>query len=179
MVTVLDLGSRARAMRSAFDRAFSEPPAYAVASTEDLLAVRIAGDGYALKVSELSGLVSDRKIVALPSRAPHLLGIAGVRGALVPVYALAGVLGYVGTQPAPRWLALCGRHDPLALAFEHLEGFLRVPRTDLHPVGSAFSRQHVAEGVRAGGIVRRLVDTRSVVAAMQGGAGVPGTAKER
>jgi purine-binding chemotaxis protein CheW len=179
VTSVLDLGSRAHAMRGAFDRAFSEPHAHAAASTEDLLAVGVAGDAYALKVSELAGLVYGRKIVALPSRAPHLLGIAGVRGALVPVYALAGVLGYEGARSAAPWLALCGRQDPVALAFEQLDGFLRVPRTDLHPVGSALSRQHVAEGVRTGGVVRRVVDTRSVLAALQGGAGIAGTAKER
>jgi len=179
VTSVLDLGARARALRSAFDRGFSEPPAREAASTEDLLAVTIAGDPYALRVSELSGLVSNRKVVALPSRAPHLLGIAGVRGGLVPVYALAGLLGYDGTQTAGPWLALCGRQEPVALAFEQLEGFLRAPRADLYPVGVELSKQHVAEGVRTGSVTRRVVDTRSALAAVQASAGSSGTAKDR
>lgn len=179
MTSVLDLGARAPALRSAFDRTFSEPPALAAAITEDLLAVSISGDAYALRVSELSGLVSNRKVVAVPTRALHLLGVAGVRGALVPVYGLAGLLGYdAARSPAP-WLALCGRQDPVALAFEQLEGFLRVPRADLYPVGIELSKQHVAEGVRAGGVTRRVVDTRSVLTALQAGAGSSGTAKDR
>jgi chemotaxis signal transduction protein len=179
VTSLLDLGARAQALRSAFDRAFSEPPTLAAASTEDLLAIRVAGDSYALRVSELSGLVSNRKVVALPTRAPHLLGIAGVRGALVPVYALAGLLGYDVARSPGQWLALCGRQEPVALAFEELEGFLRVPSAHLHPVGVELSKQHVAEGVRVGGVTRRVIDTRSALEALQGFAGLAGKTKDR
>jgi purine-binding chemotaxis protein CheW len=179
VTSALDLGARAHALRSAFDRTFSEPPALAAASTEDLLAVTIAGDAYALRVSELSGLVSNRKVVAVPTRAPHLLGVAGVRGVLVPVYGLASLLGYDGARPQSPWLALCGRQEPVALAFEQLDGFLRVPRADLHPVGIEPSKQHVAEGVRTGSVTRRVVDTRSILTALQAGAGSSGIAKDR
>ncbi len=180
MVTpVLDLGVRARALRSAFDRAFSERSGQSSASTEDLLAVIVAGDPYALRVSELSGLVSNRKVMTLPSRAPHLLGVAGVRGALVPVYALAGLLGYQDARAPSPWLALCGRPDSVALAFEHLDGFVRVPSADLHPIGAPQARHHVAGSVRVGGVTRRVIDTRSTLTALQISAGASGPAKDR
>ena len=179
MTPAMDLGARAHTLRSAFDRAFSEPPGLGVASTEDVLAVLVAGDPYALRVSDLSGLVSNRKVVALPTRAPHLLGVAGVRGALVPVYALAGLLGYEATRTPSPWLALCGRQEPVARAFEQLDGFLRVPRADLHPVSGEQSRQHVAESVRFGGVTRRIIDMRSIRSALQIGAGAAGMAKDR
>lgn len=176
----LDLAQRVEALRSDFDRAFREPSALVTVETEDLLAVAIAGDAYALRVGELVALVSNRKVVALPSRRRHLLGVAGVRGAVVPVYALAGLLGYADVRASTPWLALCGRQEPVALAFEQLEGFFRVPRADLHAAGGE-AGHHVAESVRVGSASRCVVDTRSVLAAIaiQAGAGSSGIAKDR
>jgi hypothetical protein len=97
---------------------------------------------------------------------------------VVPVYALAGLLGYGETRTATPWLAQCGRPEPVALAFEQLEGFFRVPRTDLHAAGGE-AGHHVAESVRVGSVTRRVIDTRSILAAIQVGAGASGTTKER
>ncbi len=179
MVTPLpDLGRRVEALRRDFDRIFSQPSTLVTVETEDLLAIGVAGDAYALKVGELAGLVSGRKVVALPNRTAHLLGVAGVRGAVVPVYALSGLLGYGDSGGSTPWLAQCGRQEPVALAFEQLEGFFRVPRADLHAAGGE-ARHHVAESVRVGNVTRRVIDTRSILAAIQAGAGASGTTKER
>jgi chemotaxis signal transduction protein len=176
----VDLQRRVADLRSAFDRAFGEPPAVATTITEDLLGIRIAGDPYALVVSELSGVVSGRKVVALPSRRAELLGVAGIRGGVVPVYALAGLLGYDAAPSAAAWLALCGSTDPVALAFDQLEGFLRVPRADLHATDRAeTARRHVTQVVRVAGITRRVIDTRSTLAALQSAAGASGSTKDK
>lgn len=135
----LDLEQRVAELRRAFDRGFAEPVAVATASMEDLLAIRVAGNPYALVSRELSGVVTDRKVVALPSRRSDLRGLAGIRGTIVPVYGLAELLGYDAPPSAATWLALCGRTDPVALAFDELDGFLRVPRADLHAAHGAES----------------------------------------
>lgn len=175
----LALELRAAHLRAAFDGAFAKPPPEAMAATEDLLAVQVAGDSYALRVSELTGLVVDRKVVSVPSVRGELAGIAGIRGVLVPVYALSSLLGYAAQGAPARWLALCGASETLGLAFDKLEGFLRVSRSDLVHGGRAdASRPHLGEVVRSGATPRRLVSTRSIMAALDVDAGAPGTTKE-
>ena len=176
-----DLERRVADLRSAFDRAFGEPTVNATASTEDLLAIRVAGDPYALVVSELTGVVSGRRVVSLPSRRADLLGVAGIRGVVVPVYGLAGLLGYDAAGPTPAWLALCGSTDPVALAFDKLEEFLRVPAADLHAADGTVdtTRRHVSRVARVAAVTRRVIDTRSTLAALQIAAGTAGSKKDK
>jgi chemotaxis signal transduction protein len=124
---------RAAELRDAFDRARAIPFAsQAGEQMENLLAIRVCGDPYAIRISEISGLANDRKIVVLPSAVPELIGMAGIRGALIPVYSLAALLGY-GAEAAPgRWLALCGAEEPVGLAFSHFENYVMVPRSQVY-----------------------------------------------
>lgn len=116
---------RARLLRESFDRGFAEPASGRTGESTDLLAVRVNGDPYALRLSELLGLVADKKIVKTPSRNDALLGLAGFRGAITPVFDLARLLGYPHVD-APRWLALTRDGALIGLAFERFEAHLRV-----------------------------------------------------
>jgi chemotaxis signal transduction protein len=110
----------AEALRRAFDGSFADPPAAAARGREGFLTVRIGGDPYAFRVGDVLAVVSDRKIVAVPTPAPALLGLASLRGDLVPVYDLAQLLG----QPratSTRWLAVARGPDPVGFAFETFE----------------------------------------------------------
>jgi chemotaxis signal transduction protein len=139
------------------------------------LAIRVSGDPYAIRVRELTGLLANRRVVPLPSRRPELLGVAGVRGALVSVYGLSSILGYGTGAVATKWLAMCGRAQLVALAFDELEGFLRLPQRTLFRVDSAdTSRPHLAEAVRVGPTTRRVVDTPSILNFLSIDAGSPG-----
>jgi len=44
-------------------------------------------------MAEVSGLFADKKVTRLPSPVSELSGIAGLRGAVLPVYDLAMLLG--------------------------------------------------------------------------------------
>jgi chemotaxis signal transduction protein len=174
------LARRLAELRDAFDRPFAEPPRAVAVETEDLLAIRIAGDPYALRVRDLTGLGSNRKIVPVPSSRAELLGLAGIRGNVVLVYSLPLLLGYGPGGGPPPWLALCGAPAPVALAFDELESFVRVRRTDLSGAGPADgANRHVMQVVRVGASVRRIVDTRSVLATVKPDAGTPGATKEQ
>ena len=176
----LGTGQRAAELRKAFDQAFAAPPAGAAPETVGLLLVRVGADPYALRVSDLSGLVSRRKVVPLPSGRVELLGVAGIRGSLVSVYGLAALLGYATATLETPWLALSGSPDPVALAFEELEGFLRVEAAELFGADTAGSaRSHVREVVRVGKTTRGVIDARGAVLALKVGAGKSGTAKEQ
>jgi len=165
-------------LRRAFDHAFAAAASSTSSSaTLDYLAVAVAGDAYAVRTTDVSGLFADRAVVPLPSSPPELLGMAGFRGVLTPVYDLAALLGYppAGTGPngGPRWLIGAAGPVPLALAFDRLDGYLRVSPEAVSAVGAAATEQpaprvqHVRGIVRAEGVVRPIVDLPSLVAALR------------
>jgi len=158
------MNERALELRREFDRSFAEPPRDGREPVADVLAIRVGGDAWALRMEHLSHLASGRKVVPVPSRRPELLGVATVRGVLVPVFSLARLLGYAAPPGAPRWLAACGAGPDAAFAFDVFERYLRVP-------AAAFSRAdtrrpHVEELVREGETVRTVVHLPSILGAM-------------
>lgn len=146
--------TEAAELRREFDQAFAVPTRHETRDLVKLLAVRAGGEPYALRLTELSGLVRDRRVMPVPSSAPEMRGVAGLRGALVPVYDLGALLGHgVGEHP-PIWLALVGKGREIALAFEKLEGHIEIARSDLSP----------ADGLREGArVVVRTPDATRVV----------------
>jgi chemotaxis signal transduction protein len=146
--------SSAAASRFAFDRSFAETRGTQAEVMEDLLAIRVGGDPYAVRALEIASLHVDRRVIALPSRAPTLLGLVGLRGAMAPVYDLRAVLGYPGGA-APRWLVLVRTPDLVGLAFDLFESHVRataasIARADDGGARSPFASSVVctAEGVR-------------------------------
>ncbi len=133
MTSISPITAKVAELRGVFDQARAAPfSSGAEEQTENLLAIRVSRDAYAIKVTEISGLATDRKIVAFPSSISELLGVAGIRGVLVPVYSLAALLGYDAEAGQVRWLALCGTEEPFALALGEFEGYMRVPRAQLY-----------------------------------------------
>jgi purine-binding chemotaxis protein CheW len=130
-VPLSGMTGRAEELRLAFDRAFAEPVRPDTTFKEDLLAVRIEAQGYAIRLSEISGLYADKKVTPVPGGHPALRGIAGFRGAIVPVYDLQILLGHASTS-TPRWLVIAAT-APIALAFETFDGQLRVARDAILP----------------------------------------------
>jgi chemotaxis signal transduction protein len=178
VTTMLALDQRVAELRRAFDRAFASPATRTIGDTEDMLAIRIAGDPYALRVSEMSGLATGKKIAFLPSRRPSVVGIAGVRGSLLVVHSLSVLLGY-GPHPSPStWLALSIGDDPLGLGFDELEGFLRVRRADVHPVDGTEATQHVRDMARVAEGARPVVSIRSTIEILKARAGAAGPTGE-
>jgi chemotaxis signal transduction protein len=156
-------------LRNTFDRSYSLPPSSpGTEQIENLLAIRLAGSPYAIRVTEVTGLANNRKTVALPSPIPELLGVAGIRGGLVPVYSLAALLGYARDMSPARWLALCGNEDQVGLGFSDLEGYLRVPVAQMYAAGHEnVTRGHVKDVVRTDGLIRAVVSIPSLVEMIQ------------
>ncbi len=142
-------------LRREFDAAFAAAPQAGTAARENLLAVRIGGDGFALRVSQIAGLYVDKAITPLASPLPELIGVAGFRGRAAPVYDLAALLGYgtsgtLSNSNTLRWLVLARSSEPLALAFESFEAHFSV-----------------ASAAEAGEIVRAPGSTLKVSAAQR------------
>lgn len=127
------LARQAGALKKSFDGAFAEPLASSRTAGADLLAVRLGGESWAIPLSTIAGLYSDKKITPLPGTTPGLLGLAGFRGVLVPVYDLAARIGLAPTL-APRWLVLAAARR-IAFAFAELDGHLRTEADGIVPLG--------------------------------------------
>jgi purine-binding chemotaxis protein CheW len=158
------MAGRAAELRREFDRSFAVAPITELARFDNMLAVRIGGDAYAIRLTEVGGLYADRRIVPLPTPVPSLLGMAGFRGQLAPVYDLAALLGYTARSGAgiPRWLVLARGRDVVALAFDAFEAQLVVPPERVMTSG-VDARPHLRDAVQADDGLRPIVDLSSVL----------------
>ncbi len=162
----------AEVLRRAFDRGFAAPARVHSEDTVDLLALSVGGERYAVRLGEVSGLLVDRRLVALPATLPEFLGLTAVKGGVVPVWSLSALLGHGADHDLPRWLILIGgrgRGETLAVAFERFDGHLRVPRGQLaerSPEGSCEAGDRgavrVRHSVRANGEPRGVLDVAAI-----------------
>lgn len=151
-------------LRRAFDQAFASAPAEQAPEAEDILALRIAGEPYGVKVRAIASIARVSRIVPLPSSTPELLGIVQIRGTLVPIYSLSIILGHPQASPGPAyWVALDEKHDPVALDLGGFEACIRVLKSELcSPEGGSAGR-HIGQVARTPTGVRAIVDIVSVV----------------
>jgi len=159
--------SQAADLRQQFDSGFSRAPRTDDAEVETLLAIRVGPEPYALRLTEISGLVAGKAFTRVPAPAQALIGIADLRGSIVAAYDLRVVFGQVGATQ-PRWLALTATDTTVGLAFDHFEGHLRVPRATIPVEEEAEHRQAGARQVlRVAGIARMIIQIPSVVDAIK------------
>jgi chemotaxis signal transduction protein len=155
---------RAAGLRDAFDSSFSRAPAARAAASENLLTIRIGADRYALRLVSLAGLFAGKRIIWVPSPVPELLGIAGFRGTVRPVYDLAMLLGHP-KGASPRWIAVAAP-QAVGLAFDGFDSFVSAAPESVvtRPRGGADATQlHVDAFLEAGGTYP-IVDIASVLA---------------
>ena len=170
--------SPAAALREEFDRSFAALPAEPVPS-EELLAIRVGSSSYAVRLRDVSELVAGHPVSRLASTTPSLLGLASLRGGVVPVFSLASLLGAAAGLPlpatTPRWLLLCSGQEPFALAFDGFDGYLRLPAAALRGEEPGTARRLTSGLARAPGtgsfgsgfIDRPLIDLPSIAAALK------------
>lgn len=155
--------ARVAELRRAFDESFAAPRLQPGVDTIDLLVIRVGHDRYALRLTELCGLQVQRKVVPLPGLVAPAVGVAGFRGKIVPVYSLAGLLGYGVPRHEP-WLALAGHEElPIALAFAAFEGHHRPALHAIRPASQRDVRAHVGEAVTLEGGACRVISVPSVL----------------
>lgn len=100
-------------------------------------------------------------MVRVPAETPGLLGLAGVRGGVVPVFSLAELLGHAATATAPPWMVICGVDDPIGLAFDELDRHVRVVAAAIH------TETRVGEAVRLEDVVRPVIGIAQLVASIR------------
>jgi purine-binding chemotaxis protein CheW len=148
-------------LRAAFDRSFAEAPVAAGAPEQSVLAIRVGGEPYALRVSDVASAHVDPELTRVPSPVAELLGIATFRRVLAPVYELRGLLG-LPRAANPRCVVLTRGPAPVGLAFDALEGHASVPRIEVQSRRSG-DPPHVRGVVHVGGAARPVLDLASLV----------------
>jgi chemotaxis signal transduction protein len=156
---------RAEVLRREFDEGFARAVGADDQPLEDLLAIRVSGDPYALRLAECAGLFVDRKVTPLPTTVPWLLGLAGFRATLVPVYDLRALLGYPRGE-TPRWMVSTAREAVAALAFDAFEAHVRVERAAL-VADDAPAQRHTPRLARLPGGARPLLSVPSLLEAIE------------
>jgi chemotaxis signal transduction protein len=151
----------AAVLRRRFDEGFAVAASPKAERLEALLAIRVGSDPYVLRVSEISGLHVDLKIVPVPSPVAHLLGIVALRGTMAPVYDLASLLSY---PPAtrPRWMVLARVSQLVGFAFDTFESHVQMPQGAI-ATSAAQTAPHLLGTVRAEEALRPIVHLASLV----------------
>jgi chemotaxis signal transduction protein len=154
-------------LREEFDQAFARQRVREVEHGEDVLAVRLGRDAYALRISEVASVHVGARVVSVPTDLGSLRGIAAFRSNVVAVYDLGSLLGARAAgdpHGPPPAIVLVRARSTVALAVTSVRGYARIDRGRL-PVSLA-ARQHPAHVVgvlQLGDTPTMLVDLSSVL----------------
>jgi chemotaxis signal transduction protein len=117
-----------------------------------------------VRLADVSGLFTDKRVTWLPGPTAALRGIAGLRGTILPVYDLGLLLGYPRAT-APRWL-LVTAVTPVGLAFDGFDGHLSVRPDEIVPEARPEAAERHVREILPGEAGRGIIDLASVVAAI-------------
>jgi len=161
MEAAVHISMRAAELRRDFDRGFAGAPAIASEAKQELLAIRLGSRRLAIRLSEIAGLFADKKITPVPGAATGMLGIAGFRGSILPVYDLQRLLD-LSAGEAPRWLVVAAA-APVAFSFEAFEQQIRVPVDSIKCEQTQARNSFTKEFIQTEGILRPIIQLSSVL----------------
>ncbi|RAK60991.1 hypothetical protein DJ021_14830 [Phenylobacterium hankyongense] len=150
----------------------ADPRAAAAAEgdTQTFLTFRSAGDLYALRADQVSEVIRVPAVARLPHGPRSLLGLANLRGQVLPVASLNTLLGRPETVAAalPRAIVLDGA-APVAVAVDEIRGLVAVDPSKIatDQAASAAEAGEVLTGAfdTRGEGVAKILDLRSLLAA--------------
>jgi purine-binding chemotaxis protein CheW len=131
------------------------------------LVVRVAaaGESYALPVDEVLEVAEFEGVTAVPGSAPAVLGVRNLRGAVLPVVDLAGVLGLPRAGAPERIVVAAEGGRTAGLAVDSVAGVEALPDAS-EPTDSPY----LGGAALTDGALVGLVDLGAVLDAAQGAA---------
>lgn len=117
---------RAEQLRKSFDETFTRPPYQAPAQT-DMLMVTVGGTDRAVRLGQITRVARNPGTVPVPALAASFIGVAGMRGAVLPVFSLASLLGLDATTHD--WLLIVqgsAQQESIAFSCEAVRGYVQV-----------------------------------------------------
>jgi purine-binding chemotaxis protein CheW len=162
---------KAAELRQTFDHSFALPPSAASPEVQDLLTIRVLGNPYAIRLLDITELLTGHKIIPVPAVTSGLLGLAGIRGDIVPVFCLSSIIGYGPDIESPRWMVLCNPEEPIALALSDFEGHLRIPTSALHTAekfsATTEKTKYVSQVARTPDGIRAIISIEPIMATIR------------
>jgi purine-binding chemotaxis protein CheW len=168
--------STAAALRRAFDERFAAEPPPPPDAAERLLVVALGDARAALRLGDLTGLQAAPTLVRVPDGAPGLLGLAGIRGSVVPVFDLASLAG-ASAPPHPRggWIVLAGTAPRVGLHVAAALGWIDVARASIVALGEGDAgHRHLRELAIVPGSRIAIVDVPAVLRELAARSGAKG-----
>jgi chemotaxis signal transduction protein len=101
----------AATLRRAFDESFAGVPEVEHDDVQSFLGVGIHGASFAIRMREIAGIVTGRKVIPLPTSVDSFAGLTTHRGVLVPIYDLGVLLGHGSSTCS--WIAFAKVRDAL------------------------------------------------------------------
>jgi purine-binding chemotaxis protein CheW len=129
-------------LRRDFDGAFALA-AHAPEPREAMLGVRVGGEVCMLPLADIQTVMRAGVVTPAPSSRRELVGVAAVRGRIVPVFDLAALLG-AAADTSRDWLVIAQGH-PVAFAVAAVDGYVAVPRAAI--VGTTVTLDGVARPI--------------------------------
>jgi chemotaxis signal transduction protein len=164
--------SRLQELRTSFDQTFAVAPRAEAEPLISLISVRVINKPFVLRSEHITAIVKPTRITPFPSSIPESIGVAGIRGVLVPVFHLAPFLGLECPIGAVHWIVLANRESPIGFAFDEFEGQVEVSKSGLY-----FDEKGRGSGpskllARIGLSVRPLIDIPQIVEEIRKKAGL-------
>jgi chemotaxis signal transduction protein len=159
------MAQRVAELRHEFDRSFAKPPSAGKSANHDLLAIRLGQQYFALHLSDIAGVFADKKITPVPGASGFLLGIAGFRGVIAPVYDLQRLLGCPAVRD-PRWLVMTAATS-VGFAFAGFDGQLRVPASAITPQQNSDMQSLTSGVVQHDGVLRPIIELSRALKVIQ------------
>jgi purine-binding chemotaxis protein CheW len=150
--TIGQMIASADELRAAFDRGFAQPIAAPIPEV-DVIAIRAGGGPCAFLQATIAAIDTSLHVVPVPTPSAALRGVATFRGQIVSVWDL-GLLVHGAPVTPLRWCAVLG-NEMLAVAFDRLEGRVRVPA----PAGSI---------IELSGTIYPIIDLAGTIAGVEG-----------
>jgi purine-binding chemotaxis protein CheW len=124
--------------------------------------VGVAGEDYALAVDDVLEVAEVGEISPVPGASPALLGVRNLRGQVLPVIDLAGVLGLPRTGSPERIVVAENRGRKAGLAVDSVAGVEQLPAAS-----EQADSPHLKGAALSGGMLVGVVELASVLDATE------------
>lgn len=120
--------TRAAALRREFDSLFAEAQHEVAVEREGFLCLSVAQQQYAVRLAEVERVLSGKKVALMRATNPALLGVAGVRSTIVPVFDLRVLLGVERSGTSAKWMLLLrSTTGAVGIVFDRFDGYVQAP----------------------------------------------------